>query len=130
LLANLKFPKLQYPFIGVSKLPYCQRCGTQLEQGAHFCHKCGAPAATFAPIATPPATITSTPIQPIKSDSLFVISMAVIAIVLSVIVIFALIFLVFHVNFGQTNPNQSNGNMLYLFNVLFHKPMPLLNFMT
>ncbi|MDH5451689.1 MAG: zinc ribbon domain-containing protein [Candidatus Bathyarchaeota archaeon] len=25
-------------------MPYCWKCGTELKEGARFCHKCGAPA--------------------------------------------------------------------------------------
>jgi hypothetical protein len=55
------------------------------------------------------------------------VSMIVVAIVISVIIIGAIIFLVFHVSFGQTNSGQSNTNSLYILDSILHKQTPWLN---
>ncbi|MBR5337548.1 MAG: zinc ribbon domain-containing protein [Lachnospiraceae bacterium] len=33
---------------------FCGQCGTQLHEGARFCHNCGAPAPVQAPVNNPP----------------------------------------------------------------------------
>ncbi len=101
-------------------MPYCGRCGNKLEENAHFCGKCGMPAATF----TSPAAQTT--MKPLRNDSMFVVSMVVIALVISLIIIVAIVFLVFHVNFGQNSTSQQNVNSLYLLNAIFHKQTSLL----
>jgi uncharacterized membrane protein YvbJ len=95
-------------------LPYCGSCGNKLEENAHFCSKCGTPAATF----TPSAPLTA--MKPIRNDPMFIVSMVVIAIVIFSIIIGAIIFLMFHVNFGQNTTNQQNINTLFLYGI-FHK---------
>jgi TM2 domain-containing membrane protein YozV len=36
-------------------MAFCQRCGAQLNEGANFCIRCGAPVPGLAAVATPPA---------------------------------------------------------------------------
>jgi len=87
-------------------LPYCRKCGSKLEENAHFCDKCGTPIITLTPPLPPTATNRS-----IRHDQIFVASMVVIAIVVLAIIIGAAIFVgFFHVNFGQNNANQQNLN--------------------
>jgi len=101
-------------------LPYCRKCGVKLEENAHFCDKCGTQvAATFVPPTQ------SAPMRPIRSDPLFVVGMVLIAIVISAIIIGAIIFVVFHLDFSQSNASQQNVNSLYLFNSLLHRQIPV-----
>lgn len=48
-------------------MPFCSGCGSQVDQGTRFCHKCGKPVEGVAPLAqTPaaPATYASQPTAP------------------------------------------------------------------
>ncbi len=101
-------------------MPYCGKCGNKLEENAHFCGKCGTPAVTFTTNAM------QTAMKPLRNDPMFVVSMVVIALVISLIIIGAIVFLVFHVNFGQNSTSQQNVNSLYLLNAISHKQNPLL----
>jgi hypothetical protein len=88
-------------------LPYCRRCGTKLEENARFCHKCGTPVATYAP---------STPMKPVKNDSVMIAAIALVAILVVGVVVVALLALPFSsVNFEQSyQDNTANVNKLNL----------------
>jgi uncharacterized RDD family membrane protein YckC len=49
-------------------MPFCSSCGSQVDQGTRFCHKCGRPVEGAAPLAqtppAPPATYASQPAAP------------------------------------------------------------------
>ena len=107
-------------------MPYCHRCGTKLEENAHFCQKCGTPVVTLPP-PTPASTITYPTTPPNRNNSLLLAIMIVVAIVIAVIIIGAIIFLVFHMSFGQTNSSQPNTNSLYILDAILHKQTPWLN---
>lgn len=65
-------------------MPYCRRCGTQLEEDAHFCHKCGTPFTTFTPPAAP-----AKPLPPLRKDPYVIGAVALVAILVTVVVIAA-----------------------------------------
>ena len=91
-------------------MPYCRRCGTKLDEDAHFCHKCGTPVITY----TPPAP--STPMKPIKNDPLVILAIVLVSILLVGVVVAALIAAPFStVNFNQSyQDNTLNINKLNL----------------
>jgi uncharacterized protein HemX len=82
-------------------LPYCRKCGTQLEENARFCHKCGTQVVIFSP--APPAK--STLKSPVSTPVIVLVAVVALAVIISVFV-----FLTFYpVNFNQTSPaNQTN----------------------
>jgi uncharacterized RDD family membrane protein YckC len=48
-------------------MPFCSGCGSQVDQGTRFCHKCGKPVDGVAPLAqapAAPATFASQPVAP------------------------------------------------------------------
>ena len=92
-------------------MPYCRKCGTNLDENAHFCHKCGTPVVTYVPPPPP-----STSIKSIRKDTVIIA-----AIVLSVILVVGLIVVALlaapfsTVNFNQSyQDNSSNINKLNL----------------
>ena len=99
------------------QLPYCQSCGTKLEENAKFCQTCGAQ----APIVSHPVPLTA--LKPIRKDPLFVWTIVIVSVIISVLVIGAIIlFAFFHVNFGQNNTNQQNITTLnQVFNLIMLK---------
>lgn len=88
-------------------MPYCRRCGTKLDENAHFCQKCGTPVTTFAPAA---------PAKPMRKDPLVITAIALISILVTAVIVSAVVFSpVYPVNFNQTNQdNHPNINTLNL----------------
>ena len=89
-------------------MPYCRRCGTQLEENARFCHKCGTEVVIFSP--APPAK--SAPKSPVPTAVIVLIAVVAVAVIVSI-----LVFSAFNpVNSHQANPanpaNQTNVNKL------------------
>jgi hypothetical protein len=88
-------------------LPYCRRCGTQLEENARFCRKCGTQVVIFSPSSSIPAKS--------ASKSLFSTSVIVlIAVVAAAVIVSVLVFSTFYpVNFNRANTvNQTNVHKL------------------
>jgi len=80
-------------------LPYCRRCGTKLDEDAHFCHKCGTPVATYNSISLP----TSTPLKPIRNDPVIIGAIVLVSILVIGVVVAALFATPFiNVSIGQT----------------------------
>jgi hypothetical protein len=73
-----------YPIFERTRLPYCHRCGAQLDEGARFCHKCGAPVITYIPPAKHPAKL-----KPWYKDHLIVVTIGLVVILLSAVVVIA-----------------------------------------
>jgi hypothetical protein len=85
-------------------LPYCRRCGTQLEENAHFCHRCGTPvdsnvAAKVQPAPTyalypayqqtpPPSSETKQP-RPLHKEPLVIAAIALTVILVAALIIAA-----------------------------------------
>jgi hypothetical protein len=89
-------------------VPYCRRCGTQLEENARFCHKCGTEVVIFS--AAPPAK--SAPKSPVSTAVIVLIAVVAVAVIVSI-----LVFSTFNpVNSHQANPanpaNQTNVSKL------------------
>ena len=85
-------------------LPFCRRCGTKLDDSAHFCQKCGTPVVTFAPAA--PAK----PVRPLKKEPLVIATIALIAILVTAVIVSAIIFTPFSpIIFNQTNQDSHLG---------------------
>jgi hypothetical protein len=91
-------------------MPYCQRCGTKLDENAHFCHKCGTPETTYVPPA-PPA-----PMKPIRNDPVIIAAIVLSVILVVGVVVVALLATPFStVNFNQSyQDNTANINKLNL----------------
>jgi hypothetical protein len=92
-------------------LPYCRRCGTKLDEDAHFCHKCGTPVATYLPPPPPP-----TPIKPIRKKTVIIAAIALSAILIVGLIVVTLLSAPFStMNFNQSyQDNSSNINRLNL----------------
>jgi hypothetical protein len=85
-------------------VPYCHRCGTKLDDYAHFCQKCGTPVATFAPAAQ------TKPERPLRKKPLVIAAIILIAILAAAIIVSATVFAPFSpINFNQTNQDSHSG---------------------
>ena len=83
-------------------MPYCQRCGTILDEDQHFCHKCGTPVVTYFP-PPPPA-----PMKPIRNDPVIIAAIVLSVILVVGVVVVALLATPFStVNFNQSYPDNS-----------------------
>lgn len=70
-------------------MPYCQRCGTQLEENARFCHKCGTHVVIYS-LSTKPqyqSSKTSAPLRPIHKDPLIVVVIGLVVILLTAAIV-------------------------------------------
>jgi len=80
-------------------MPYCRKCGAQLEEEARFCHVCG----------TPVAAVT-VPAMPRRGRPLLLPAIILIAILVTAVVVGVLVFLPFNaVHFNQTNQVAKAG---------------------
>jgi hypothetical protein len=75
-------------------LPYCRRCGTQLEDDARFCHKCGTPVVTYVPPAA--YTPVAQPVQigqhqPWRKDPYVIAAIGLVVILVSAALIVSLL---------------------------------------
>lgn len=83
-------------------MPYCQRCGTILDEDQHFCQKCGTPVVTYFP-PPPPA-----PMKPIRNDPVIIAAIVLSVILVVGVVAVALLATPFStVNFNQSYPDNS-----------------------
>ena len=88
-----------------TQLPYCRICGTQLEENAHFCHRCGTPVANFTP--SPP------PARPNGKNSFLVPIIILIAVVVVAVIVSGFIVWTFYNSFNQSKgASQTNGQQL------------------
>ncbi len=69
-------------------MPYCHKCGEQLDEGARFCHKCGAEVITYTPAVSPPSAPPAK-YRPWHKDPLIVVTIGLVVILLSAVVIVA-----------------------------------------
>ena len=78
-------------------MPYCRRCGTKLEEDAHFCYKCGTPVVNYAP------SIPAAPTVPLRKDPVIIAAIVLVSILVVGVVVAALLAVPFlNVNIGQT----------------------------
>lgn len=89
-------------------MPYCRRCGTQLEDDAKFCHRCGTPVIPYAAsqLAQPvyyPTQPKHEPLKPSHNDPIVVVTVALVVVL--VVAVVAVAFLA--APFGSWNTNQS-----------------------
>lgn len=83
-------------------MTYCRRCGTKLDENAHFCQKCGTPVTTYVPPAPP------VPTKPIRNDPIIIGAIVLIAILVGGVVIAALLAAPFsNVNIEQNIQDDS-----------------------
>ncbi|HSV50144.1 MAG TPA: zinc ribbon domain-containing protein, partial [Candidatus Acidoferrales bacterium] len=84
-------------------MPYCRRCGTQLEENARFCHRCGLAVANYipaepVPVQQPPPTapvyaMLSPPSKPKHSNNrIIILTVGLITILIVASVAAALLF--------------------------------------
>jgi len=78
-------------------VPYCRKCGTQLEEKAQFCHKCGTQVVIFSPAPT----AKSTPESPVSTSIIVLVAVIVVAVIVS--------FFVFS-TFYPLNSNRTNSS--------------------
>jgi len=107
-LVRLKFFKsISKGCRGFTRLPYCRKCGTQLEENARFCQKCGtqvvilshAPPAALAPRAE------SAPKSPVSTVAIVLIAVVAVAVIVSIFVFLTL----YPINLNRANStNQTN----------------------
>ena len=80
-------------------MPYCRRCGTKLDEDAHFCHKCGTPVAAYSYASPAP----SAPLKPIRNDPVVIGAVVLVSILIVGVVVAALFAAPFsNVNIEQT----------------------------
>ncbi len=93
-------------------MPYCRRCGTKLEEDAHFCNRCGTPVEPATYTSPPPPT----PMKPTRNDQIIIGAIVLIAILVAGILMAALLSTSFStITFEQTyQDNTSNINKLNL----------------
>jgi len=93
-------------------LPYCRRCGTKLDEDAHFCHKCGTSVATYSYAS--PASLA--PLKPIRNDPVVIGAIVLVSILVVGVVVAALLAAPFsNVTIGQTYQDDTvNVNKLNL----------------
>ncbi len=98
------------PFVRIRDLTYCDRCGTKVEENAHFCHKCGTPVVMHLP-PPPPATLATS----FRKDPLILLAVVLIS-VLVVAVIAVAVFAgpIFSIDFNQTYSDNHNINRVSL----------------
>ncbi len=71
-------------------MPYCHRCGAQLEEDARFCYKCGTPVAAYT---QPQAALAQRmPARPLRKDPLIVVVIGLVVILVAAAVIVAFLF--------------------------------------
>ena len=124
-------------------MPYCRRCGTQLEENARFCHRCGIPVDPYAvppvqqqPVYYPPAyqqvpppQAQTKPHRPMYKDPIVIGTVALVVILLTAVVIGA--FMIAPINPWSYNNSQSNQNPdLKTLNLNFHTNVGQVNVMT
>jgi uncharacterized membrane protein YvbJ len=98
-------------------VPYCQRCGTKLEEDAHFCHRCGTPVGTFqafppftpAPPPTPPKPAKSVFKDPLIVGVIVLVCAVVVAVIVAVIVYTPILVNQINQNSGNFQINSYNG---------------------
>jgi len=83
-------------------LPYCRKCGTQLEENAEFCHKCGTQVVIFSPAPLAESVSKSQVSTPI---------IVLTAVILAAVILSIFVFLTLYpVNFNRaTSTNQTNA---------------------
>ncbi|NLF88829.1 zinc-ribbon domain-containing protein [Candidatus Bathyarchaeota archaeon] len=85
-------------------MPYCRRCGTQLEESARFCHRCGTPvdpnvqpqvqpAQTYPPYPayqqTPPPSTEAKQPRPLHKEPLIIAAIALTVVLIAALIISA-----------------------------------------
>ncbi len=86
-------------------MPYCRRCGTKLDEDAHFCNRCGTPVEPATYASSPPLT----PMKPIRNDPIIIGAIVLIAILVGGIIMAALLAAPFStVTFGQTYQDKTS----------------------
>jgi hypothetical protein len=71
-------------------LPYCRRCGTKLEEEAHFCHKCGTPVTTVSTYSPPAPSAPMKP-RPLRKDPIIIGAIVLVALLVSGVIIAAIL---------------------------------------
>ena len=89
-------------------MPYCDRCGTKLDENARFCQKCGKPVAVFVP---PPPPQQPPAARQMRNDSALIIAVALVAVLVIALIVVAVFFLL-PGNFNSSN--QGNVNQISL----------------
>jgi hypothetical protein len=85
-------------------LPYCRRCGIELDDSARFCHRCGTPVATFIPTAS------TKPDRPLRKEPLVIAAIVLIAILVVAVIVSDIIFVPSStITFNKTNQDSHSG---------------------
>ena len=106
-------------------MPYCRRCGTQLEEDARFCHKCGTPVVTYVPPAayTPPVQpVVAAPHRPWHKDPYIVAAIGLVVILLSAAIVVGLLVAPWGSwstsdSFADSNPNVGTVNLNFVTDI-------------
>jgi hypothetical protein len=123
-------------------LPYCRRCGTQLDENARFCYRCGTPvdpstppvqpAPVYQPYTyqqAPPPQAEAKPHRPMYKDPIVVGTVALIVILLSAVVIG--VFMIAPIKAWNSNGSLSDENQAAnVLNLNFHTNVGQVNVMT
>ncbi|MCW4000676.1 MAG: zinc ribbon domain-containing protein [Candidatus Bathyarchaeota archaeon] len=73
-------------------MPYCRRCGAQLQDYDRFCPKCGTPVITFTKAPAPPPVPQSTPQKRLLKDPYVLAAIALVIIVVAAVLVVAFMF--------------------------------------
>ena len=104
-------------------MPYCRRCGTQLEENARFCHKCGTPVVTYIPPAAPVQPAQS---KPLRKEPLIVIGIGLVVILVTAAVIVAFLAAPFG-TWSTSQPYQDNSTGIKTLNLNFESDIGRVN---
>ncbi len=107
-------------------MPYCRRCGTQLDENAHFCRKCGTPvsASYTVPPEVPPA-----PPTPLRKDPIIIVAIVLVSILLAGVFAVTLLSAPFAtVNIEQSV--QENTDNIHTLNLNFQSSTAKINIIT
>ncbi len=101
-------------------MPYCRRCGTQLEENARFCHKCGTPVVTYIPPVAPAAPVA--PPRPWRKDPYIGAAIGLLVILVSAAIIVGLLVAPLSTwskgsSFGDNNPNVDTVNLNFVTDI-------------
>ncbi len=102
-------------------MPFCRRCGAQLEENARFCPKCGTPVVTYLP-PPPVSTASPRPPKPWRKDPYVLAAIGLVVIIVLALLIVALLFAPFSTwDMGRTlednTPNVNTVNLNFQTNI-------------
>ena len=120
-------------------MPYCQRCGTKIDDDARFCHICGTPVDPYVKPVQPPyqpypiyQDVPAPPprsVKPLYKDTVIIVTIALVALLLTTVVIAA--FMVAPLNpWSFTKSLSDESQNIDTINLNFHSNVGKVTLMT